>query len=179
MKETYLLILKYLPAGHACNLAHLEGPTDILSKDRSQLVPSLLSPLASLQLTSISQKRAYTFVWCPDFCGCSQGTPLDCYGLMAAEFFCHGSHRTLTNWERILKQLSPLGHSREATANWGAQSCFDRGLLAYLHSYGLKGRLLIKHTSKSRLNAFQRTQRAGASFEFSFCHAPEQWYLPE
>ena len=32
--------------------------------------------LPSASLAGIFQKGAYTLVWCADFCGCCQGTPL-------------------------------------------------------------------------------------------------------
>ena len=58
----------------------------------------------------------------------------------------HGSHRTVTNRKGVLNQLYP-GHSGEAAVKKKKNSFGERGLLVYLHSRGLRSRLLIKYTS--------------------------------
>lgn len=48
---------------------HLEA-MEMLSGNTGQMIPSLCSPSALLQLTDISQKRVCTLIWSPDFCNC-------------------------------------------------------------------------------------------------------------
>ena len=71
------------------------------------------------------------------------------------------------------KQPPPLG---TRSNRLGAQPFFERGLLAHHHSCSLKGRLLIKHTSKAHHNQFQRVWMVSEVF---FCHAPQLQYLLE
>lgn len=54
---------------------------------------------------------------------------------------------TVLKRERVLHQVPLSGHNRKAK-QWGAQSFGGRGVLAYFHSYSLRCRLLIKHTSE-------------------------------
>lgn len=65
MKEAYSLELWL--EGQALGLAHTEVHVEMLSGNTGQEMPSIHSPSASLQLISISQEGAYTFVWSPDF----------------------------------------------------------------------------------------------------------------
>lgn len=57
------------------------------------------------------------------------------------------SHRAVTNSERVLNWPPSPGEATDP----GVQSFCERDLLAYLNSYGLRGRLLIKNTSKGQL----------------------------
>ena len=126
-------------------------------------VPSLHFPFALLQSVGalfmlspghtpeccISQRGASThiwhpsyYIWCPDFCSCGQGTPLHCPALVGSGAYAHTSHRTVTNGERVLKQLPP-----PPTPGPSKRQHTQGLLLPYHHSFSLRGRLLIKSTS--------------------------------
>ena len=83
---------------------------------------------------SVTQKRAHTPTWHPDFCDCCQGTPLYHVALVANGAYMCGSHRIVTNGERVLKQLPPPRAQQEAT-DPGAPSFCEGGLLAKHHDY--------------------------------------------
>lgn len=64
------------------------------------------------KVIDVTQKGAHIPVWYPNFCDCFQGTPLYYLALVASGAYGHGSHGTVTNRERLLKQLPPTGHSK-------------------------------------------------------------------
>ena len=66
----------------SCN--HSQSPPD----------DSVHSPLASLQLTNISQKEVHTFLWSPRFCSFTTGTPQDQLVWRLARFTLQ-SHKTV------------------------------------------------------------------------------------
>lgn len=84
-----------------------------------------------------------------DFCGCHPQTPLDCLDLVVTRTNTQGSHRATTKREMFLNSYT-LGTEQEAI-NQGPKSFCERGQLFYLHRCNLRGRLLIKHTSKGGL----------------------------
>lgn len=57
------------------------------------------------------------------------GTPLDHLALVATRAYTQGSHRTITNGERLLKWLPPPGHNPRQQS----KEVYERELLAYLH----------------------------------------------
>ena len=65
---------------------HLEA-MEMFSGNIGQMIPSLCSPSALLQLTDISQKRVCTLIWSPDLCNCC---PEDTYRSLSS-----GSQRGL------------------------------------------------------------------------------------
>lgn len=64
----YLLVLELWPEWQASCLTHT-GAYGGAFREHGWWTPSLRSPSASFQL-AISQKEAYTLVWCLDFCDC-------------------------------------------------------------------------------------------------------------
>lgn len=74
---------------------------------------SLPSPSASPPHFAVFQKEACTLIWCLEFCGCCQGTPVRCLALRLTGWAhrCR-SHRAVTNRKTVLKQLLLLGHSK-------------------------------------------------------------------
>lgn len=114
-KEAYLLVQALWPEEQASSSAHL-GAYRVALRERRQVDATFtFSPCLVPQLASISQKGAYTLVWRPDFCGCCQGALLHHLALVAHGAYTRGSHRTVTNRERVLKQLPPSGHKRQQT----------------------------------------------------------------
>lgn len=98
---------------------------------------------ASFQLTNIP--------WCPDFWGWSQGTPLGRLALMASRVYAHRFLRTVTNRERALNQLPPPSNRpRSSVSLWKRPISLSSQL-------GLRGRLLINHTSKGWVECFAQT----------------------
>ena len=77
--------------------------------------------------------------------------------------------------QQLLNSHPPLGTTR--SNRLGGQPFVERGLLAQHHSCSLKGRLLIKHTSKAHDKPFQKFWTG--SEVFSFCRAPRLQYLLE
>ena len=75
-KEACLHIQKLWPVGQASGLVLLQGTMERVSGNGGQWTQSLFSLSASLQLTRIFQKGAYTLRWCPNFSGYCQGTLL-------------------------------------------------------------------------------------------------------
>ena len=73
---------------------------------------SMHPPSASLEVTSISWKRAYTPVWHLIFSAASQGTPLAHLALVASGTYTYGSRGTVINGD-ILNQLPFLGHIKK------------------------------------------------------------------
>ena len=72
------------------------------------------------------------------------------------------SHRTATNGETVLKRLPPRqGTTQRQQSEMHLQYFCERGLLAYLHHCGLRGKLLIKNTSKGKLQSPLETREAG------------------
>lgn len=76
------------------------------------------------------------------------------------------------------KEFLNIYHSQaqHESTDPGAQSVCERDQLAYQRSCSLKGRLLIKHTSK---DYFPKTLEARHYLLFSLCSAPEHQYLLE
>lgn len=102
-----------------------------------------LCPSTSLQDPSVSWKGVCALVWCPVFYSCHPFIPWFC---LTSRAFVHGSHGTVTNRKGVLNQPYP-GHSGRGSSEKQKQSFGERGLLVYLHSCGLRSRLLIKFTS--------------------------------
>lgn len=90
-------------------------------------------------------KGAHTPVRHSNFYGSYPGIPLHHLALAASGAYTCGSHRTVANRERVLKQLP--GPSQQEAKDPRPQSFCYRGLLANHHGCSLRGRLLIKHTS--------------------------------
>lgn len=74
VREAHLLILK------ACNLTHTSrslmmeySPRVKTGKHRLHGLPLLYSSFAVFQSTIISQRGAFTHIWCPNFCSCYLG----------------------------------------------------------------------------------------------------------
>lgn len=55
---------------------------------------------------------ASVLIWCPGFCGCCRETSLYHLTLVVGVVYACGSHRTVTNRERVLEQLSHPGDSK-------------------------------------------------------------------
>ena len=86
----------------------------------------------------------------PVFVAATQGTPLDHLVLMASGAYIHGSHRTITNSSELFSQPTPPAQvtAQRQQTEPHPQSFCEKCLSAYLHSCGLRGRLLLKHTSR-------------------------------
>lgn len=56
-------------------------------------------------IIGVIQNGARSPIWCPNFCDCCHGTPLDHLALVASGVYTHGSYRSATNGESILKEL--------------------------------------------------------------------------
>lgn len=92
--------------------SHPQGPMKGLGRHGGWWMQSLCTPSASLQLTSILQKEAYTLLWCPDLGADTRGqTTLCCLTLMDSETTAHRLHRTLSNRERVLERLPPCSRT--------------------------------------------------------------------
>lgn len=94
MKKAYLLVLSFII------YFSLRGRLQVYhtSRDSSSALrgqrSSVCAPLASLQLTNISQKEVHTFLWSPKFCNFTMGTPQDQVVWRPAGFTLQ-SHRTV------------------------------------------------------------------------------------
>lgn len=80
-----------------------------------------------------------------------RGHPFISWFCLTSRTCVHGSQRTVTNRKGVLNQLYP-GHSGEAAVK-EKKSFGERGLLVYLHSRGLRSRLLIKYTPSGWLQS--------------------------
>lgn len=80
------------------------------------------------------------------FCGYCQGTALDYLVLVASRAYVHRSHKNAINRERATPHGTAVETQQTETPSLG-----KRGLLASLHSCNLRGRLLVKHTSRDQL----------------------------
>ena len=87
-----------------------------------------------------------------------RGHPFISWFCLTSRACVDGSHRTVTNRKGVLNQLHP-GHSGRGSSKKKKrkekkkQSFGERGLLVYLHSCGLRSRLLIKFTSSGWLQS--------------------------
>lgn len=91
--------------------------TLILSRHLRRKVLSMCISSATLQIANISQRQACTRVWCPGFCGCCPGTPLDHLSLVARRAWVPGT-------ETPEKQFLDNHHSHDTTqiADWNTFS---------------------------------------------------------
>lgn len=80
--------------------------------------------------------------------------------------------------ERILNQIQPLGHNREAK-DWGTQSFYERGLLSYFYNCSMGANFWLNTHLRIDCHPLQGTLRVGAIFTLSICCAPECQYLLE
>lgn len=79
-------------------------------------------------------------------------------------------HRT-KNEEKV-NWLPHQEHSKETADLKHSQYICEIGLLAYLHSCDLRGRILIKHTSRGWQSSPEMGRQAGAIFMFFLCPTP-------
>lgn len=66
-------------------------------------------------VASICQKGAGTRAWHLNFCDRLPGDTLSCLALVTSRTHACGSHKAITNRERVLNQLPSPGHSRVVT----------------------------------------------------------------
>ena len=94
MKKACLLVLSFII------YFSLRGRLQVYSTSRDSSGAlrgqrsSVCTPLASLQLTNISQKEVHTFLWSPRFCSFTTGTPQDQLVWRLARFTLQ-SHKTV------------------------------------------------------------------------------------
>lgn len=94
---------------------------------------------------------------------------------MARGASAQSCHRTVTTEERVLISYHPGGTAR---GNRPRSSDFlERGLLAYYYSYTLRGRLLIRCTSKSHLSTSHETSEGGHIHPVPLPHSEALAYL--
>lgn len=102
VNEAYLLILKLYSERQASDVTHIQGPTEMLSKNRGWQM--LSSPSPSLQVSP--QKEPVHFFGTLNFVAATLGLPLD--GLTGGQrAYIHRSHSPVISGGRVLNWLHP------------------------------------------------------------------------
>lgn len=150
-------------------------------------MPSLCSPFAMLQCTTVSWKGAFThmlcpgfYAWCPLFCGCC---PEDVPQYLALEWLeklaYPGSHGTVATGEVVPGRLPPSRHCMNSRLRCAPQDFWERGYFACPEAlnWGVDFRLDIHLVAY--MDLLSRNIGCGCHLAFSLFRVPAHQYHPK
>lgn len=101
---------KFALSGNFWSSTHLGAYRHTFRKTEAIGYNLCILPCSSVLISL--RKKLYTLVWHLDFYSCYQGPCLHHVALVASGAYAHRSLKTVTNGERVLKQLPLSGHSK-------------------------------------------------------------------
>ena len=147
-------------------------PIEVHSSDRDEwMLLSFYSCSTMIQLPGTSGKRAPNICWHSYVCRCHQGTPLDGLALVTIRAYTSWPHRTVTNRERVLNQLSLPEHCKKTQTQDLHISV--KGVYELIFTAVVWEAVFYLNTPKGTLHPLQRPQRLGITLATSLGCTPD------